>query len=215
MTSLLRGSGERTQSVEWAARPADMRAPDPVIDNLERELTDLRATLASTQKEHEAELDAARLEGRESARAEFVRDDKARLDMLAKSLKAAASALDAKIERTEALALILCETALQNIFEDKTLYGELIARALQTQLNQLRREMVVAARVSQADFPNVSALQDIAASIRPHRIELDETLAAGACEIELKLGHIELSVPRYWADIKALLSAEAVAASPT
>ena len=202
---------ERTsvRAVEWRSEPGEPTpaARRPEIVALEAELAALKQGLADAEARRQEALLAARAEAAEEATAAYRRDDAAALATLESALEEATRSLNTRIDSMETLALLLCETALAKIFGDTNDYTDLVARALQLQLAGLRREAVIAASVSAEDFPDAASLVALEARLGANNLSLrrDHQLGKGACRLDLRLGHIELSIPDHWQELQALL----------
>lgn len=196
--------GPDIRAIRWPApTPEDAPAPPSLLERLEAEIEALKADLADAAASRAAAIDQARAEARLEAARAHVRDDARMLDALRKGMGNATHAFTDYLRQSEALALLLCETALEKVFGDPTIQRDLIARAIHVQVDGVNGEAVLRLSVSAADFPNegsLSALQlDRLLTVR------DPTLAAGECRIGMRFGEIELSLPEHWDALKALL----------
>jgi flagellar assembly protein FliH len=219
MTTLIRQSSDANQPIAW--KPGEASSPpapqrDPLIVALEQEVEELRADLKQAQDTITKAAEDARAQGRKDAEAAFTRDEAKGLALLEGAIETAASEAKAKIAKLDALALLLCETALENAFDRSGDFRDLLTRAIAKQMNGLRREMVLAVHVSPRDFPDEAALGRLQEKLGPNAlaIERDDALEAGACRIELRLGHIEIALPLYWRELKAKLRGAATEAAP-
>jgi flagellar biosynthesis/type III secretory pathway protein FliH len=214
MTLLDPHSSQSIGPVAWTTKTPAPDAPpmrDPLIDALEEEVAALKIKLEHAEGEAKRIEEEARQAGRKQAEAEFVRDDAKRIAALTSALDEAAGEARVKIEGLDALALLICENALANVLSEPSAYRELIAGAIAKQIASLRREMALGVHVSAADFPDQAALDALGCKFAFHEltIALDATLRAGECRIDLRLGAIEISLPRYWSELKAVLKGAA------
>lgn len=206
MTSLLRPASDTVQPLAWMASGGTTPLRDPIVQALEREVAHLKTALENAKAETKRTADESFARGRKEAEAGFVRDEAKRLAVLEAAVARASAHAERQIAELDALALLLCETALENAFARAPDFTDLIVRALERQLAPLRRETVLGVSVSAADFADPAALQALQERLQTgFCIDLDTTLPAGECRIELRLGHIELSLPRYWQALKAKL----------
>ncbi len=209
MSSVLRDAPGLAQPLDWTRRSAAAPKRDPEIERLEREVANLRKAMDQAEREAEAAVETARAETRREAETAFKQDEKHRLDLLQAALDQSVSAVHTTLTRLEALAPQLCERALSNVFDRSDDLRDLVERALAKQIAPLRSELVICMRVSAADFTSDDAIAALSARLPPPPAQLkrDENLPAGECVIELRLGQIELSLPRYWNELKAALEA--------
>lgn len=218
MTTLLR-SADKVQPVAWTpGEPAIAAAPqrDPLISALEREVGELRTALEEASVEAARAVEGARSEGRKEAEAAFTLDESKRLALLQEAIEAAATGIAEKISGLDSLALLLCETALENVLVRPADHRDLLSNAIARQLGGLRREMVLAVHVSAKEFNDEDAFLALQGKLAAYPVNLhrDGAMSAGECRIELRLGHIDLSLPRYWKELKAKLQEAATTAVP-
>jgi flagellar assembly protein FliH len=207
MTTLIKhGLGQLNDAVrplDWR-RPTDggppVTATDTRILDLEEQVHDLAAKLTEARKRQTQAAEEAFTRGEKTARAAYRRDEEAALAVLRTGVDSALATLRDQAANTEAVALLVCQIALEKVFGDAPDYRELVTRAVRVQIAALRRGTVVQLRVSAADFPGDQALRELEARLAAGALDIrpDPALPAGACRIELRLGQIELSVADHW-----------------
>ena len=135
--------------------------------------------------------------------------DRNRADYLALLEQGVSNALAharTRVDSLEQLALLLAETALEKVFTPTSDYRELTTRAIARQLTQFRRNAMLRIAVSERDFPEHRALEALGARLGANVVmAADPQLPAGACHIDLRLGHIEISLVEHWDALKAEL----------
>jgi type III secretion protein L len=187
-----------------ASEPADAQ-PDV------QEQHDPAAALQARIEALEAQLRAQREHGQHQERAAYEKGlregaDKTALelqqrwdrqaDAVVRAANAAQHAFGARIEALETLALDLAEAALSRVLADPTRHAGLLAETIAHHLQGMQRN-VVRVTVSRHDFPSEGAL-DLLASLPEQlrrSIEVSGDLPAGACHIDLALGHADLGLP--------------------
>lgn len=208
MSGLIKGGA--ATSVRPFLDPA-MLAPaptrDPRIEALEREVEELRAALAAQRVESEQAVKAARAEGERQGRA--AADDAAekQLDRLGKGVDAAVGHWQARLNDLDGLAPSLARAALGKLFDDGEDHIRFVTGVIARQMRLMRRESLVAVRVSARDFKDEQALAALAAEAGTGsvRVVADADLAAGECRIDLQLGHIDVGAATQWAQLAAFL----------
>ncbi|MBC7768227.1 MAG: hypothetical protein H7124_05520 [Phycisphaerales bacterium] len=178
---------------------------EPVLTAEQIRIQDLEEALAQQRIAHIDDLKRERSEAKNEAEAAFKRDETASLAALEKCLSTAAESLARRIGDLEALAPLLCEIALEGVLARAEDYGDLVERALERQLADIRGESVLKVAVSGADFHDDNALSAMTGRHPGLRIERDAMLPAGSCRIDLRLGQIELSLPNHWRDLQTRL----------
>jgi flagellar biosynthesis/type III secretory pathway protein FliH len=208
---LINPTGEEVGAPAWRARELE-HAPalrDPEVEALEARIATLEAALEDSAARAAEAIAAARAQGRKDAEASFTASEAERLQHLKEGVSRAARAISERLGGLDKLALAICETVLAPIFAEHDIHGAM-ASAIRRQLNALQRESVLCVLVSPLDFSDEAALhalqRDLGLDLQT-QIACDEKLAQGECRIELRLGQIELSTPRYWQEVRAMLSA--------
>lgn len=188
--------------LEPAAPPA--RQPS----ESEKQLAELRKAVRLLEDRLSDEIPKAREQGRKDAEAAYARDDAALVALLTANLDAASAKAARSFEDMEKLALLICENALSKVFAKPQSYRSLITDAISKQLGQIRKETVVGVWVSREDFPDQAALQALSSGSAGAAVHVrhDPELPSGDCRIDLRLGHVELSIRDHWAALKACLA---------
>jgi flagellar biosynthesis/type III secretory pathway protein FliH len=213
--TLTHGAGIRDYGVP---RSGHARAPEqietaadagnsPELVALEREVARLRRQLQDNEESQREALKNAVTEAVDEARRGFSRDEAAALKILEEGVRDAAARMRDRLSSLDSLALVMCETVLEKLLGEGGHSQDLLTRAITAQMTGLRRQTVLAIHVSATDFPNDGALQKLRGAIGDARIEpkTDLALARGECRIDVRLGHIELSLTRHWQAIGAEL----------
>ncbi|MEA3063635.1 MAG: flagellar assembly protein FliH [Sphingomonadales bacterium] len=180
---------------------------DPRLEALARENDELRAALAAQQTASEQAVAAARADGECRGRADAGEGIDKRLALLDKGVEAAASKWQKRLTDLDELAPALARAALGKLFDDKGDHSRFVAALIANQLRLLRRESVLAIRVSALDFEDEQALAGLAAEAGSGsvRIVTDADLESGECRIDLQLGHIDVGAKTQWAQLAAFL----------
>src|SRR5690606_5299944 len=94
-------------------------------------------------------------------------------------------------------ALQLAQAALGRMIGDPAQRSALMADSIAYHLRRVRRDFVLAIRVSAEDFaaPELAALLEACPSIA---LETDSALASGECSASLRLGTLDLGLPGQW-----------------
>jgi flagellar assembly protein FliH len=198
------------QSVRPFLEPALLSsAPirDPRIEALERENEELRAALAALRIESEQAVKAARAEGEREGKA--AADDAAQkqLGLLGKGVDSAIGHWQKRLSDLDGLAPALARAALGKLFDDGEDHCRFVTGVIARQMRLLRRESLVAIRVSARDFKDEQALAALGAEAGTGsvRVVADADLASGECRIDLQLGHIDVGAGTQWAQLAAFL----------
>lgn len=211
MTSLLRDPMTPAAPVSWRPQEKPDASPiiDPEIEALRRENEDLVKALAEAEANAITEAEGAYARGKADAEATFERDEAKRLKALEAALTELVKQGRSQFKHIERLALLLCETSLEQVFGAERDLKDLSARALARQMRGLRRETILAVRVSESDFCDgreLAALEQRLGIGGSHiRLESDANLKSGDSVIQLRLGHVELSLPEHWSDVRQAL----------
>lgn len=185
--------------------PAPVR--DPRLEALERENDELRAALAALRVESEQAVKAARAEGERQGKAAADDASEKQLARLAKGVDSAVGHLQARLEDLDDLAPALARAALAKLFDDGGDHARFVSGAIARQMRLLRRESLVAVRVSARDFTDEQALAALGAEAGTGsvRVVADADLASGECRIDLQLGHIDIGSATQWARLADFL----------
>lgn len=181
---------------------------DPEVLELRAETERLKSELADLKAGEPERMDAARAKARQEAEDAFKADEAAKLKQLKAGLEDAIEAARPALANVERLALLLAEHALANAFDDVTSYRDQVANAVRHQAKLIGAAAILKLEVSRADFGDDEALADLANALDHDMMELAavHSLARGKARIRLMLGDVEIDLPRYWLEIKALLS---------
>lgn len=175
-------------------------AQDPVRDEekeaLLEEVADLRRTLISVE---EAALEAetrAREEGRKQALESALEAETGRQAVLEEAIARLTTSWDERLQDLDGLAALIARSALSKLFESWDDSVEFTARTIARQIALLRRETIIAIRISPDDFPDEQAIATLAARAGTGSVRLiaDSDLAPGECRADLQLGHVDLGI---------------------
>lgn len=216
MTSLIkRGGAADVHPLEWRAEtfapalvlPPPPPTPDPVVVALRAEIRDLQQALECANADAIEATTRAREQGRADAEAAYARDDAKALTQLEAGLVAAAESFRQRLASLEGLASIMSETALGKVLGDAHNYADLISQTIRKQIEGLRRDTVIGVSVSAADFTDETALRSLAGRLTLNALQVvrGPNMSAGDCRIDLRLGHIEISLGAHWHSLRALL----------
>lgn len=185
--------------------PAPLR--DPRIDALERDNEELRAALAAQRVESEKAVKAARAEGERLGKAAADDSAEKQLGLIGKGVTAAVDHWQARLQDLDALAPALARAALGKLFDGGGEQVGFVAQVIGRQMQLLRRESLVAVRVSARDFKDEQALAALGeqAGTGSVRLVADGDLESGECRIDLQLGHIDVGAGTQWAEVAAFL----------
>lgn len=167
---------------------------------LEATVAQLRSDLADAERDAKQREEAAFQKGlAEGAGLASVDEDK-RIAALTAGLDRLVEAQAMPIAECEMLALHLSRAALGRLFGDKTLHAELIEASIGSQMARVGRDLVSHVAVSPLDFTE-EALARIAGRFAGVEVATDEKLPPGNCTIRLRLGRLDLSLPRQWRNL--------------
>lgn len=194
------------------ALPAAMAKPhlpvvrkDPHIAALTAQRDDAQAMLAALREQTVIEIAAAREEGAEDAR----RAEDERVAAIEQGVADALAAWRDRLDGLEQLAAQLSKAALAKLFDDSADLADLVGRTLARRMRAIDTAAVVRVRVSAADFGDADALQALAvrAGSPAAAIVAEPDAPPGACEIDLAVGHLDLSIHGQWHAIEQCLAA--------
>lgn len=220
MAKLIKGEDlfDEIKAIPWdTPRPAAAFVPpkppraatqvcDPRHDEAQARIESLEHEIADLKSRHQADLKLAFEKGREDARATQIKQEKAAIERLAATLSDAVQRSADHIGSVEQLALLLCETSLNNLSAQPSAQKELLAHCVRQQIAHLKSELVLAVWVNRHDFSDEAQLQGLAAELKiAAQIRMSDDLAPGDCRIELRLGHIDISMSAYWESLRAEL----------
>jgi flagellar biosynthesis/type III secretory pathway protein FliH len=156
----------------------------------------LRAQREQGRRQERAAYEKGLREGTEKTTLELTQQWDRQADAIARAARAAQDSFDTRLAALETLALDLAEAALGRVLGDTARHAGLLAQTIAHHLRGLERNVVRVA-VSGRDFPDEGALEELASLPDALRrsIEVRENLPAGACHVDLALGHADLSLP--------------------
>ena len=184
----------------------------PEITLLKAENVELKKQLEQLKLDSKAAIEDVEVKVREQVKKSIKQDFSKAYDKLSASIDKAIGDFEDQLASTEALSLLVAQTALEKIFHPTDNYHELTARMIKKQMQGLRRETVVEVRVSGDDFESNEALEDLAFALDLNRanIKISQKLQAGDCIIDLRLGRMELSINNQWEELKTLFKTMAM-----
>lgn len=182
-------------------------AGDPRIEALEREIETLRSALAAQRTESEQAVKAARAEGEREGRTAAGDAADKQLALLGKGLDSAVAKWETRLGDLDGLAPALARAALAKLLDDGEGHAGFVAGLIARQMRLLRRDSLIAIRVSARDFKDEQALAELgeAAGTGSVRLIADGDLESGECRIDLQLGHIDVGAGTQWAQVAAFL----------
>lgn len=189
-------------------RTVDSVVPSPTERALalaRDEIAMLEAALAENAEQSCSAVAAARRDGEAAARAAVADARDARLAALDTAVAAARARWDETLGGMETLAALIARAALGRIVVECDDLAALVTRQIAHRIATLRRESIVALRVSTDDFADDAALDALAQDSGGIEVIADPALGPGDCRIDLQLGHIDLGVPAQWGALDALL----------
>ncbi|HEV7690393.1 MAG TPA: hypothetical protein VGO52_06210 [Hyphomonadaceae bacterium] len=199
-------------AVDWGG-PGIIRSETPgrtaAVSNsapsrAESEIEALRKSIVATEARHKEEIAQRVEQARQEAAAEYRRRDEEALAVLSAALSETSEETLQRLASAEQLALLMCDAALSRLFSDAAGQKDLLVRAIRRQAEQLRSELILKVRVSAMDFPDRSSLQALGRTLGgSFEVVHDAELEAGRCRLDLRLGHIDLSLPDFWKTLQA------------
>jgi len=214
MSGLIKGEAARqVRAFLEPVRPAPAAAGDPRIEALELQNAELRAALAAQRIESQKAIAAARAEGERQGKAAADEAGAKQAAAVRNGVDEALAEWSERLGRLDGLAATLARAALAKLLDDPDGHSGFVAAVIARQMRLLRRDSLVAIRVSAADFPDDRSLAALASEAETGsvRIVADKGLAPAECRIDLHLGHIDVGVGTQWAQLAAFLDALAAA----
>jgi flagellar biosynthesis/type III secretory pathway protein FliH len=206
MSSLITSDTELLTAPAWRPSPVPLASlRDPELERLEGRILELESALTQSGAAAAADIERARLEARAECEASFVRDEAKRLTAVETAMREAVDIFKSGIGELEGLALLVSQTALEKAFARANDFKDLIERAIEVQIGAIHRDALVRLHVSGDDFANEAALEALSQRIGDTDIVIDRDLGAGEARIIMRLGEIELSVARHWANLQLKL----------
>jgi flagellar biosynthesis/type III secretory pathway protein FliH len=194
-----------------AAAPAPSPPEPPLEDSrlalLRQENAELKRTMAALREAAPLAEARAREEGAREALARVQRDEEKRVKLLADGVAAGLAAWEDRLASLEALAAVLAQSSLSKLFDESGDYSDFVLGMIGRQMRALRRQAVLAVRVSPSDFADEAALARVAAQtgMGTAAIVADAELPTGECRLDLQLGHVDLGMRAQWGLLSDLL----------
>ena len=208
MSGLIKGgTAHSVRSFLDPVMPTAAPVRDPRLEALERENEELRAALAAQRIESEQAVKAARAEGERQGKAAAEDAATKQVALLGKGVDAAVDRWQTRLRDLDGLAPSLARAALGKLFDDGEDHVRFVTGVIARQMRLLRRESLVAIRVSSRDFKDEPALAALGAEAGTGsvRVVADADLASGECRIDLQLGHIDVGAGTQWAQLAEFL----------
>lgn len=190
-------------------QPAPSKEPSPEVNErltMARRITELEDTLKSKAAEAEKAITAAREEGRIEGREEAEKKDAERLAAFEETLKLSRSDTLKALETQRSLAIDIARATLQQILGDQSAFTGLVSETAAYWKAKLAGAAILKVRVSESDFSDPLALQQLHDVIGNLEIDIDGELAPGACIFSLQLGEVNASIPLQAERADAMLS---------
>jgi flagellar biosynthesis/type III secretory pathway protein FliH len=176
---------------------ADLR-----IQALERELSEIEQALQQSDAQRLQDLALAREAGRAEAVRDFRDGELKRQKTLESAINRAIEQIEARLGQAEKLGLDFALAALEHVVGDPDRRRELVRSAIERQTRGLRRGTLLAVRVSDKDFGDTAALTALAPA-EAVSVCVDANLESGACRLALRLGEVDISLPRFMEELRA------------
>lgn len=216
MTAVIKSSDPgRTRQVRALAfqpRPAAPSAGALRITELETALyaararvEDLTASITALAADHARALQTARSEGLEDGRKAAEDRSDALAESLRKALERAVEGFHERLDRLEGSAVLLASTALERVVGDTSDRAEMVADAVKRAMTEVFGDDAVRLDVSDADFPDESALRHLSLP-EGCEVRVTDTLESGGCIVTLKLGRVDLGLNGQVARLRAELA---------
>lgn len=167
------------------------REERPRTDTVTTELRErLRQTAEEADMREEAAYERGTRDGREAAGTEQAE----RTELLAAAIGTAERLLANRLEECELLSLQVAHAALARILGDESRQSQLVEETIRRHMELLKREMVVAIRLSPQDFGQPGDLDELRRAYPSISIDCDPDLESGDCLVDLRLGHLDLGL---------------------
>jgi len=166
----------------------------------------LEAASAEAEERHARDLERARAEGAEAALEERSDRDERALALLREAIGTATAGWEARLASWDGVATGLARAILSAVFADSDQCSGMVQACIARKLATLKTSAIVRIRVSPLDFTDADALDLLGRTI-PEGLELaaDPGLGSGECLIDLRLGHVDLSLDSQWREIAQFL----------
>lgn len=191
---------------QGAGKSAREQALEDQILALETENSALKETLKQQAETAESLIAQIKTDAKTTAEAEIKKNYSDSYDVLAKCIERVSDALEVKIDTLDGLALMVAQTALENVFNPQGSYKDLVARSITKQVGGLRQEAILYVQVSSQDFETDEALEDLvfALDLKSADIKTSSHLKSGDCVMDLRLGQVEISIQDHWEALQSL-----------
>lgn len=195
------GSPMVAVAVEQPAEPLPVEdAHEAEIRRLEAEIARLHSVIESSTSDRPRALETAREEGKAAGMRAAASMERERTEALRASLQSARDDWNVRIRSLDRLAAELVRAALEKLFCASNPWSAMIEQAVARQLDQLGASAVIGVKLSPADFEELPSVDAGAATVG-----LDDGLPSGAARLELKLGQVDIDLPRQTRALLALL----------
>jgi type III secretion protein L len=193
--------------------PAEVRALRQEVEALAARLADRDAEVERLQGDVRRAYRDGEAEGRKQGREEADQRRAEALVALGRGVEAALERFAGELEALERLSVLVARQALSKVLGDDADRTATLAAAIRHQLQDIEADSVVAVRVSTADFGDPRELERLAAELASTRVDLaaDDDVGRGDCRIQLRLGTLDVGLPRQWARLERTLTALAEA----
>jgi hypothetical protein len=188
---------------------------DPEPSAIERELAqtramldDMRQQLRTLEQSWKTRFDESVATAAAAVEAKFKSDDATRIAVLAKVGDDAITAFRAQfVEPAESIGIALAHHALGRFGATRGADSEFIAEVVRTEIAKLAGSIVIAIRLC----PAYAGTGDIIDQLRLRlpagcSIETDAGVASGTIRLQLRLGHIDVSVADGFEQLRSLLA---------
>jgi flagellar biosynthesis/type III secretory pathway protein FliH len=199
-------SGEAAVDPRRSALERRLAEQDARIAALTEDLATRDARIARlTEGVIEAHRDGV-AEGREAGLREADDRHQDRLAKLAGGIEAAVAEFAVRLSSMERLAVTLAGEGLAKIIGAPQAYGDLLAGTIRHHAETVGARAVVRVTVSQDDFPTDAELAQLRLNVANGALDLRASpdLSAGACEMRLRLGALDIGVDQQWDRLRLL-----------
>lgn len=185
---------EASLALAQPSRPEPLATPDERevrIARLTAEVEALHQELATVERRGEEELAALRAEAKETAAREFRQDDARRIELLAGVLERSLAEFEARlIAQARAVAPRLARHALERLVRLRDGEGELLGRAIERRLDDLKAQTVVSLQLAPTDWSEPLVEQIGSRLGGAVALSRDARLSAGSARIVLRQGEV-------------------------
>lgn len=153
------------------------------------------------ERAREAGFEAGKIQGKESAKEE----GDAVAEWLQAALVSAETAFQDHLANEHDAAIAIAKSILAKVLGEVEDLSALVIQAAAQGRRDLAKSTLLTLRVSANDFRDPDALTSLTAAVGQIKIEVDSTLASGACIFDLSLGELDASLPRQFANAREFL----------